>query len=83
MTKLLLCALYTVVVMIIVSLSITYDITYKLFGKLFGSMGQMSYGSGMKFNQPGFLLHIVVFALLIFAPMYYYKNDKSTFTEIE
>ena len=74
MTNLLLCTLYTVFVMIIVSLSMTYNITYKLFGKMLGSMSQMSYGEGMKFNQPGFLLHIVVFALLISIPMYYYKD---------
>jgi hypothetical protein len=74
MTKLLLCTLYAVVVMVIVSLSLTYNITYKLFGKMLGSMGQMSYGTGMSFNQPGFLLHIVVFALLIYVPMYFYKD---------
>ena len=75
MNKQLICSLYTVIVMIIVSLSMTYSITYKLFGKLFGSITQTSYGDGMKFNQPGFLLHIIVFALLIYVPMYFYNRD--------
>ena len=63
--------------MIIVSLSMTYGITYKLFGKLLGSTTQMSYGDGMNFTQPGFLLHIIVFALLIFVPMYFIKKAYS------
>jgi len=55
----------------------TYGITYKIFGKLLGSTSQISYGDGMNFAQPGFLLHIIVFALLIFIPMYFYKQNKS------
>ena len=74
MHNLLLCSLYTVIVMIIVSLSLTYNVTYKLFGGFFGKISQTSYGDGMNFSQPGFLIHIIVFALLIYIPMYFYKN---------
>ena len=63
--------------MIIVSLSMTYDVTYKLFGSILGSTNQTSYGHGMNFNQRGFLLHIIVFALLIFVPMYFIKKAYS------
>ena len=75
MTTLLLCTLYVVIVMVIVSLSLTYKLTYKLFGGLLGETSQLSYGTGMDFNQSGFLLHIIVFALLVGIPMYLYKKN--------
>ena len=69
-----LCTLYTVIVMIIVSLSLTYNITYKFFGDFVDKTTQESYGTGMDFKQPGFLIHIIVFAILIFIPSYIYRK---------
>jgi len=60
--------LYAVLAMVLVSLNNTYSITYNLFGKLLGSSSQDSYGKGNTFKNPGFLLHIVVFAILIAIP---------------
>jgi len=60
--------------MIIVSSSLTYKLTYKLFGSLLGASSQLSYGTGMNFSERGFLLHIIVFALLVGIPMYLYKK---------
>ena len=60
--------LYAVLAMVLVSLTNTYNITYNLFGKLLGSGSQASYGTGNTFKNPGFLLHIVVFAILIAIP---------------
>jgi hypothetical protein len=63
------CVLFAVVVFIIVSLSVTYDITYNTIGKLFGiseSQWKPSRG-GAQFDSVGFQVHVIVFALLIYA----------------
>jgi hypothetical protein len=72
----LLSTLYTVLAMILVSLDGTYNITYNVLKSLgLNSMrDQEEYGTGMKLNQKGFLLHIVVFALLVAVPMLLCKN---------
>ena len=65
---LLLIILYSVLALVFVSLNNTYQLTYKFFGK-FLKVDQATYGSGNTFKNPGFLIHIVVFALLIGVPM--------------
>ena len=64
---------YAVLAMVLVSLANTYNITYNLFGKLVGSGSQASYGQGNTLKQPGFLIHILVFALLIAVPCFMNK----------
>ena len=68
------CLLYTVVIFIIVSLTVTYNITNKLFGKLVGQPDLFSYGTGQSIKNRGFVLHIIVFALLVGAPMFLSKE---------
>jgi len=66
--------LYIVLAMVLVSLDGTYNITYKIL-KMFGiKINQDDYGTGMRLNQKGFLLHIVVFAALVALPMVMCKN---------
>ena len=71
---LLLSVLYVALAMILVSLNGTYKITYSIFGSLLGAKDLSSYGTGMSFKQPGFLLHIVVFAALVAVPMFMCKK---------
>jgi len=73
--KALMCILYTVLAMVIVSLDKTYSITYKLFGNLIGATSMSDYGMGMSFSNKGFLLHILVFAILMAIPMYFSKDS--------
>jgi hypothetical protein len=66
--------LYIVLAMVLVSLDGTYNLTYNVL-KIFGfKTKQEKYGIGMKLNQTGFLLHIVVFAVLVAVPMVLCKN---------
>ena len=65
--------LYTVLVMVLVSLDVTYSITHSLFGHFLVPL-KMDYGVGMSIKNVGFLLHVVVFALLIVLPMLIYKD---------
>jgi len=62
--------LYLTLVFVLVSLNNTYKITYVIFGKALGDKTQESYGVGTNFNQKGFLLHVLVFALLVALPMF-------------
>ena len=62
--------LYAVLAFILVSLDTTYSITNSIFGNLVGSTSSQPYGRGLSLNNRGFLLHIVVFALLIALPMF-------------
>ena len=66
--------LYVVLAMVLVSLSGTYQLTYKLFGGLTGSKKHHDYGIGMKITQPGFIIHVIVFALLVAVPMFLSKK---------
>lgn len=68
---LILSLVYTVVVFVVVSLNLTYNLTNKVFGKVVGQPNQASYGLGLSLNNRGFLLHILVFALLVGIPMFY------------
>jgi hypothetical protein len=63
--KKLLIILYITLVMILVSLDGTYNITYTLFGH----GGQKKYGIGMKINNPGFIISIILFAVLVSVPI--------------
>ena len=59
--------MYIVLAMVVVSFSGTYDITYKVASALgLASSSQDEYGMGMKLTQYGFLLHIAVFAGILF-----------------
>ena len=66
--------LYVVLAMILVSLGATYQLTYKLFGGLTGSKTQSDYALGMKPTKPGFIIHVIVFALLVAVPMFLSKK---------
>jgi hypothetical protein len=47
----------------------TYTLTGKLFGKSLGP-----WPVGMDIKQPGFWVHVVVFALLVILPLVFYKK---------
>ena len=66
----LLIALYATLAMIVVSLSQTYSLTGEYLGGLVGG-DPTTYGSGNTFSNQGFVLHIVVFFLLILLPMFF------------
>ena len=74
--KVLVSTIYIVLAMVLVSLSGTYSVTKGLFGGLVGQKDQASYGTGLHFSNRGFLLHIVVFALLVGVPMYLLNKNK-------
>lgn len=63
----LLLIIYLVLAMVLVSLKPTYALTKKVFGT---NSDEMEYGMGEKFSRMGFLVHIVVFALLAAIPFY-------------
>ena len=65
---------YVLIAFILVSLDNTYGITYNLFGNLLGSNSQVEYGMGNTFAHKGFILHIIVFAILIILPMVLIKK---------
>ena len=73
MNSQIMCILYAVVVMVIVSLDSVYGLTYKLFGGLVGSGTQDDYATGMQLNEPGFIIHVIVFALLLSLPLFMKK----------
>jgi hypothetical protein len=70
--NIMLITVYIVLAMILVSIEGTYKITYKLFGKMTKDT-QTHYGTGMTFKEPGFWIHIFVFALLVMIPMLFKK----------
>jgi len=61
--------LYTVLAFILISYSGTYKLTHSIYTGLGGKGSQEDYGKGSEFSNPGFWIHAVVFALLIFIPM--------------
>ena len=67
----LMCTLYATLAFILVSLAGTYKLTKGIFAD---KDKPDDYGVGQRFDQKGFLLHIVVFALLIFVPMKFNKE---------
>ena len=66
----LLIAVYATLAMIVVSLSQTYSLTQQYLGDLVGA-DPSDYGTGNTFSNKGFLLHIIVFFLLILLPMFW------------
>ena len=73
-TLIVLSTFYTVLAMILVSLDGTYNITHAFFGNILNSE-QKDYGVGMSLNNTGFLIHIVLFGVLIALPMLMCKVD--------
>lgn len=61
--------LYLVLAFVLVSMSGTYTLTGKLFGKSLGP-----WPVGMDIKQPGFWVHVVVFALLVTLPIVFCKK---------
>jgi hypothetical protein len=68
-TLITLSVVYTVLVLIVVSLDGTYNITHTLFGGFIGNPSQTEYGTGVKLISPGFIIHTLIFTLLILMPM--------------
>ena len=58
-------ALISTVIFLIVGMSATYNTTQGIFGSLVGQTGG-DYGSGNGFSNRGFLLHALVFYLVMF-----------------
>jgi hypothetical protein len=61
--------LYLVLAFVLVSMSGTYTLTGKVFGKSLGP-----WPVGMDIKQPGFWVHVVVFALLVTLPIVFCKK---------
>ena len=57
--------LIAVVLFIVVGLSTTYGMTDKVFGGVVGQQGSV-YAVGNTFHNRGFLIHAVVFGLVLF-----------------
>ena len=72
-SEMIMTTLYLTLVFILVSLDSVYNITHNIFGTMTSS-DQTSYGVGMNFNEPGFIIHIIVFALLVVLPMMFLKR---------
>ena len=67
----LLLILYLVLSMVIVSLTPTYDLTKKIFGP---KASDADYGVGNNIDKYGFIIHIIVFALLAAVPFFFIKE---------
>jgi hypothetical protein len=65
MEKATMITLIAVVLFIVVGLSTTYGITEGVLGPVVGQKGS-EYGIGNTFNNRGFLLHALVFGLILF-----------------
>ena len=60
--------LFVIGLMVFVSLSWTYKQTKKIFAD---SDTQTSYGVGMDYSSKGFIIHVIIFSILIFMPLFY------------
>ena len=67
--------IYIILAFILVSLDGTYNITYRLLKMLGLNVDQEKYGYGMSLSQSGFLLHIIVFGLLLCIPKMMCKDS--------
>jgi len=66
--------IYVVFIMLLVSLDGTYNITYTLFGSFIGKPSQEKYGIGMRLGNPGFIIHLIIFTILLVMPMLMYNQ---------
>ena len=61
--------IYTLLVMVLLSSDGTYTLTYTILGRFIGNPSQEKYGTGIKITSPGFIIHLIFFALLLVIPM--------------
>ena len=66
--------IYVVFIMLLVSLDGTYNITYTLFGSFVGKPSQEQYGTGMRLGNQGFIIHLIIFTILLVMPMLVYNQ---------
>jgi len=66
--------LYVVLAFVLVSLKGTYSLTKNVFGNLFSASAKANWPTGNDLGNAGFLLHVVVFALLVALPMFFCKS---------
>ena len=59
---------YIVAVMVVVTQRRTFDTTFKVVNLFDKKAVRSTYGYGMMLNQLGYLLHILVFAILVMLP---------------
>ena len=65
---------YVLILMVILSLDGTYTLTHTIFGGLVGAPSQEKYGTGMRLNSPGFIIHLILFAVFLIIPMMMYNR---------
>jgi hypothetical protein len=58
---------YIILVMVLISLNETYSITRKIF---YPELSEESYSTGMDIKSPGFLIHLILFSLLVSLPVF-------------
>ena len=59
-------ALASVLVFIVIGYGATYDATRGVFGKLVSQTDAGSYGQGNTFKQRGFIIHALVFGVIMY-----------------
>jgi hypothetical protein len=67
MKRKLLTVIYIILVMVILSMNETYSFTHKIFKQ---TETQEEYSKGMEINSRGFLIHLVIFIILISFPVF-------------
>jgi hypothetical protein len=65
---------YVLILMVLLSLDGTYTLTHTILGRFIGSPSQEKYGTGMKLNSPGFIIHLILFAVFLIIPMMMYNQ---------
>ena len=70
MQKPVMISLIATALFIVISLGLTYSTTQKVFGSIVGQT-DVKYGSGNGFSNRGFLLHAVVFGVLMWVVLKY------------
>ena len=70
MQKPVMISLIATALFIVISLGLTYSTTQKVFGSIVGQPDQ-TYGTGNSFSNRGFLLHAVVFGILMWVVLKY------------
>jgi len=59
-------ALVATVLFAVFSYTYTYSMTNKVFGSMVGQDDQPSYGSGFTYKNYGYLIHLVVFGVVLY-----------------